>query len=317
MNRGRLRVSTSLKNRRGSLTAKNGVAVTRRSSSSHPPSKTSDFPTQRATFNTPFTFRATGGRKKLSWKIMSGSGDAFTSPPTIAASNADGTEAVFSGKTIVTITTASWKGRIRVTDADGRFSEKDVEMRVVFALPKPTIKSFSPAFGWPGVVPSEPTPVIVTVTSTGKDFDSRESNATRVFFNGASGSVEGQLVPGELTSSQLRVRVPKGATPGALRVKTAFGEGASSKSFIAHPYGYRFISGFSFENRCDDDDYSDGFPNTFDWLRFEQTLASTRCGSSCSIRRSYPIRSRAFSSSQPTTRSATGVATAFPSRRCR
>ena len=220
-----------------------------------------------------FTFRATGGRKKLSWKIVSSSGTAFTSPPTITVSNADGTEAVFSAKTVITSTTASWKGRIRVTDVDGRFSEKDVEMRVIFALPKPTIAGFSPTFGWPGVAPSEPTPVVVTVNSTGKDFDSRESNATEVFFTSASsGTVEGQLVPGELTSSRLRVRVPKGATPGAIRVRTAFGEATSAQSFTAHPCGYRFISGFSFDNRCDDDDNTDGFPNTFDWLRFEQTF---------------------------------------------
>ena len=219
-----------------------------------------------------FTFRATGGRKKLSWKIVSGSGDAFTSPPTIAASNADGTEALFSAKTVITSSIANWTGKIRVTDADGRSSEKNVSMRVIFALPKPTISSFSPAFGWPGVAPSEPAPVIVTVSTAGKDFDSRESNATKVFFAAASGTIQGQLVPGELTSSQLRVKVPKGAVPGPLRVRTAFGEAISSQSFTAHPYGYRFISGFSFDNRCDDDDYTDGFPNTFDWLRFEQTF---------------------------------------------
>ena len=114
--------------------------------------------------------------------------------------------------------------------------------------------------------------MVVTVESKGKDFDSRSNDATRVFFSGNSGPVEGQLVPGDLTSSQLRVRVPNGATTGQIRVQTAFGEAISSNAFVAHPYGYRFISGFSFVNKCKDDDDSDGFPNTFDWLRFEQAF---------------------------------------------
>jgi len=215
--------------------------------------------------------KATGGRKPLTWQITASNGNTFTAPPKLTSSNADGTEALFTAHTVNTTTTVEWNGSITVTDADARSLTKDVSMRVVFALPAPTIKKFEPTFGWPAMPPAEPTSVVVTIDSTGKDFDSRKPGATKVFFQKAGGSlVEAEVQ--ELTSSQARVQVPKGAVQGGIQVETIFGKATSAGEFFAHPNGYRFISGFSFHNRAKDDDSSDGFPNTFAWERYEQTF---------------------------------------------
>lgn len=211
---------------------------------------------------------AHGGRKPLTWKILSASGTAFTAAPTLATLNAEGTQARFSAHTISTKTVQKWAGTVHVRDADGRQSERAFTMRVVFSLPAPTVASMEPTFGWPTTT-AEASAVVVTLTSAGDDYDSRKPGATRVFFTGTTGSVEGQIV--EITSSALDVRVPIGAVPGPLTIQTDFGK-AATPHFVAHPSGYRFIKGFSFVNQTKDGDNSDGFPDTFDWLRFEQAF---------------------------------------------
>jgi hypothetical protein len=216
-------------------------------------------------------FTATGGRKPLTWTLKSPKGSAFTSTPTLTKKNVEGTECKFAAHTVTTSTAVDWSGKIEVVDAEGRSSTKPVSMRVIFSLPAPTIKSFKPTFGWPGLTPAEPTPVVVTVNSTAKDFDSRKPGATKVFLATKGSSVEAKVLD-DITSSQLRFRVPAGAAPGAITVQTDFGKKSSTDAFIPHPNGYRFVSGFSFRNRVKDDDPSDGFPNTFAWERFEQTF---------------------------------------------
>jgi hypothetical protein len=216
-------------------------------------------------------FTATGGRKPLKWTLKSPKGSAFTATPTLTNKNAEGTECTFAAHTVTTSTAVDWSGTLQVVDAEGRSSTKPVSMRVIFSLPAPTIKSFAPAIGWPGLTPAEPTPVVVTVNSKKKDFDSRKPGATKVFLATKGSSVEAKVLD-DITSSQLRFRVPAGAAPGAITVQTAFGKTSSSDTFMPHPNGYRFVSGFSFRNRVKDDDPSDGFPNTFAWERFEQTF---------------------------------------------
>jgi len=216
-------------------------------------------------------FTATGGRKPLVWALTASKGSAFTATPALTKKNVEGTQCAFAAHTVKTSTSVAWSGTIKVTDADGRSSTKDVSMRVVFALPAPTIKSFTPTFGWPGLAPAEPTPVVVTVKSTAADFDSRKPGATQVFLQTKGSTVEAEVLP-DITSSQLRFRVPAGAVPGVITVKTAFGKASSNAAFVPHPNGYRFVSGFSFTNRVKDDDPSDGFPNTFAWERFEQAF---------------------------------------------
>lgn len=214
---------------------------------------------------------ARGGRKPIHWEVVSPSGTAFTTTPTVAPLNVEGTQARFAAHTVTTKTLAPWTGVIRLTDADGRQSTKSVEMRVVFSLPAPTIAKIEPDFGWPPTA-AEPSAIVVRVTSTDKDFDSRQPGATRVFFSGPKGKfVEAEIIDGELTSSALEVRVPPSARSGPIRVRTHFGE-ADSARFLVHPNGYRFVAGYSFVNQTKDGDNSDGFPDTFDWLRFEQAF---------------------------------------------
>jgi len=214
---------------------------------------------------------AKGGRKPLKWQLIASTGNAFTSQPQLKplSGNTDGTEMIFSAHTVTTSTIANWSGTIQVTDADGRHSQRDFSMQVIFKLPPPTISSFTPEFGWPARSPAAPEATIVTVA--GQNFDSRKPSATKVFFAGNNGSIEVKVV--EITSSQLRVAVPKGAVPGSLTVKTDFGQANSSKSFTAHPDGYCFLSGFSFPNTEDEEDETkDGFPSSYAWERYEQTF---------------------------------------------
>ena len=197
---------------------------------------------------------------------------AFTATPTLTLLNDEGTLATFSATTIATATVAKWTGSIQLTDADGRTGFESLKMRVINTLPAPTVKSFDPAFGWPSTT-AESSSVVVTIKSKGEDFDSRKPDATKVGFTLAAG----KTVPGtvlDVTSTELEVRVPVGAVPGPITVSTEFGT-VSTGPFTAHPSGYRFVKGFSFTNRADDDDSSDGFPNTFDWLRYEQAFGLT------------------------------------------
>ena len=98
-------------------------------------------------------------------------------------------------------------GPITVTTPGGIF----INPTSFVVLPK--IYSFSPTIG--------PAGTIVTITGTSL-FD-----VTSVLFNGTSAT------PTNVTTNQLQVKVPTGATPGPITVVTAGGDDVSSNSFTA------------------------------------------------------------------------------------
>ena len=214
------------------------------------------------------TLEARGGRKKLSWTLVSCEGATFASGPQLAKPNADGTKITFSGHTVATTSNVPWTGVIRITDADGRKTDLALAMKAIHSLPPPKVSALAPDFGWPAPATAESEAVRVTIT--GKNFDSRSLDKTTVRFPTATGStIVGNVI--DATSVALQVEVPTGAVPGKLLVVTEFGE-SSSSLFTAHRDGYRHRSGMNFVNRVEDGDSSDGFPDTFAWERFEQTF---------------------------------------------
>jgi hypothetical protein len=222
-----------------------------------------------ANSNSPYeaTLNASGGRRPLTWELEQPDIAGFVSVPTLKAIG-DTRHAVLSGYTANITDNVEWTAYLVVKDADGRLGECDLNMRVIVKLPPPTIASFDPSFGWPAAPPVVPSPVVVTVHSADDDFDSRTPTSTQVLFpTSGGGEVAGTLAGGDqITSSTIKVTVPQGAVPGPLKVKTAFGEAVSQDTFTAHPTGFRFISGYPFQNN------KNLFPDDYAWERYEETF---------------------------------------------
>jgi hypothetical protein len=221
-------------------------------------------------YSAPLT--AIGGRKPLTWELDQPGLAEFSSGPTLTPIG-DTRQALLSGHTAKlpqAVDTVEWSAALVIKDADGRISQEyALKMRVISKLPPPTIASFDPVFGWPKSPPTVPEAGVVTVHSTNDDFDSRKPDATQVLFpTGDGGEIAGPLAGvDQITSSVIKVRVPKGAVPGPLKVRTMFGEVQSAKNFTAHPSGFRFLSGFPFANEAEK-----FFPGNFDWERYEETF---------------------------------------------
>lgn len=209
-----------------------------------------------------------GGRKPIKWFLGQQSGGAFTSGLTVTPiADTNGVSALLTGHTAKD--NGNWSAELILLDADGRESAYPLSMRTILKLPPPTIKAFSPAFGWPGLSPGAPDPVTVTIESNGQDFDSRSNGFTKVFFSKAGGTVEAKVI--QKTSTKVHALVPNGAVTGPITVETPFGK-VSSKKFTVHPNGYRFLHGFSFRNANEDKQPGSGFPTSFAWQRFEETF---------------------------------------------
>jgi hypothetical protein len=214
---------------------------------------------------------AVGGRKPLTWELEQPSFEGFVSVPTLTAIG-DTRQARLEGHTLKgkdLPDTVEWSAALVIKDADGKIDQEyTLHMRVIKTLPAPTIASFDPIFGWPKTPPTVPEAVVVTVRSKDDDFDSRKPDATQVLFPSAGGGeIGGKLAASDqITSSEIKVLVPKGAVPGKLKVRTAFGEVTSAGTFTAHPTGFRFTSGFPFTNS------SSFFPDEFAWERYEETF---------------------------------------------
>jgi hypothetical protein len=108
---------------------------------------------------------------------------------------------------VATVPSNAVTGPITVTTPGGIF----INPNSFVVLPK--IYSFSPTIG--------PAGTLVTITGTSL-FD-----VTNVLFNGTSAT------PLSVTTNQLQVKVPTGATPGPITVVTAGGDDVSSNSFTA------------------------------------------------------------------------------------
>jgi hypothetical protein len=235
-----------------------------------------------------FTLQAEGGNPGetgLTWQLINQKGDVFPAGVTLNTTSATGRTAEFKGHTDNTTLNKDWNGTLVLTDADGRKSEKLLEMRLVITLPPPTVLDFSPTFGWPDDSPAAIEPVSVTIRSKDKDFDSRQEydsgkqGKTDFFFQGSL-SIGKNLIQAEVIeciSTTAFIWVPQGAVPGPIEVKTKFGEvrsddptnGMGDKgTFVAHPSGYRFVNGFSFVND------PELFPRSFDWERYEETFGT-------------------------------------------
>lgn len=123
---------------------------------------------------------------------------------------------------VITIPTNATTGPIVLSTANGSFSTASfanpANRNLTVTLP-PTVTGFTPATGLIGAT--------VTIDGTGFTATGGASGGNSVFFNGVQATTVQRI-----SSTQLRVIVPLGATTGTIRVTNANGTGNSTGNFI-------------------------------------------------------------------------------------
>lgn len=204
-----------------------------------------------------------GGKAPFTWQLKQKSGSPLMKPFIDPAPN-PARDRVITGTSGPDM--SQWTGEIIVTDTDGRTGTAELKIASKLILPAPTVTAVSSDFGWCDGFPSATGASVFTVSGT--NFDTRTGKTMKATFAGAAGARVAAVIQ-DLQTGTATIVVPDGAESGPIEIETETGRALTGEVTI-HPSPYRFHYGFAFPNFMEDDNSADGFPNTFDWARYEE-----------------------------------------------